>query len=103
MKKRPPDDADKIMATARKIGEKYLAGRPPQDISAILADLTAMWLAGFQSEDGIKARPQLLTEHVELIIKLVPEKDLRLREHYGKLVELIAELFNAPSPPERKH
>ena len=48
--------------------------------SAILADLAALWLAGFQGENKHGVREQMLAGYVELIRKLVPENERMMME-----------------------
>lgn len=50
------------------IVEPFLAGHPPAVQSTILADLLARWVAGHHP----LLRERMLTDHVELVKKLVP-------------------------------
>jgi hypothetical protein len=55
-----------------------LAGHGPDVQGAVFADLTAMWLAGFQGVDAPALRKRLLTMHVQTIRKLIPHNETML-------------------------
>src|SRR5262245_11196092 len=65
-----------------------LAGRPPVIQSAVLADLTAMWLAGVQvcgtgsaaRADLAAIREDLLAAHMDLVRDLIHPNEQILRE-----------------------
>ena len=61
--------SDEVRALISVIGP-LLHGHDPAVVSAVLADLTAMLLAGFQGEDREQARDALFKQHVELVIGL---------------------------------
>jgi hypothetical protein len=61
-----------------------LAGHDPAVQGAVLADLTAMWLAGHMGEDSEELRELLLSGFVELVRKLVPINEERIHETFWK-------------------
>lgn len=74
-----PHDAD--LQTSRQLCAdiaSILAGHPPQVQGATLADLLAMWLAGFLTDDA--TRDELLTAHIELVRKLIPINAEQIRK-----------------------
>jgi hypothetical protein len=73
--------------------EELLHGLEPAVVGAILADLTATWLAGFQGEEIDRVREQLLKFHVKHIRDLIPvnerlvaEREMEERAKDGKLM-----------------
>lgn len=68
---------EQTMELAEKISE-ILAGNDPSLQGAALAHLTAMWLAGHQSQDGVederifKAREMILANWLHLVRRIVP-------------------------------
>jgi hypothetical protein len=85
--------SDEQATAAIELAEKIaplLAGHPPEVQSAVLADLTAMWLAGHQdffhpeSDDVKKLRRQLFARWCEMVLDLVPINVARLLERAQK-------------------
>lgn len=70
-------DTDTIRRLCADIAP-ILAGHSPMVQGATLADLTAMWLAGFLGDDA--TRDELLTAHIELVRKLVPVNAAAIRK-----------------------
>jgi hypothetical protein len=70
------DEANLVMGLTVAI-KPLLAGRPPHVTSAVLANLTALWLAGHVAVDSddpdatAKVREELLYAHVQLIQGLI--------------------------------
>lgn len=65
---------DEIEGLVHALG-KALAGRSPAVQGAVLADLTAIWLAGHLTDvaDETRAlRDRLLTAHIDKVRELVP-------------------------------
>lgn len=56
--------------------QRILAGRPPQQQGAILADLTAIWIAGHVERGNpagtIRLRNQLVLHQLDYIDQLIP-------------------------------
>ena len=50
-----------------------LRGFPPEVQGAVLAELTAMWLAGHMGGDAVRYREELLDMHITTIRKLIPQ------------------------------
>ncbi len=68
-------DVEAIITAIRPL----LAGRPPEVQGAVLADLTATWLASHFSTDANKTvalREQLLVMHIEFVRRLIPLNEL---------------------------
>ena len=62
-----------------------LHGLDPAVTAAVLADLTAIWLAGFQGEDAEAVREALLEAHVRTIRSLIPVNEaIILERHFGR-------------------
>jgi hypothetical protein len=82
-----PDDtpADLIDALSKQIAP-LLHGYDPGIIGAVLADLTATWLAGWQGseKDKRKIRRTLLRLHVEQIKALIEANEQLLLERYAE-------------------
>ena len=60
-----------------------LAGRSPEVVSATLADLLSMWLAGHfvgGDKENAALREQLLADHVELVRRLIPVNEQMILE-----------------------
>jgi hypothetical protein len=71
---------------------KWLVGKPPSDQGAIIAALTARWLAGIvgaTASETAAVRKQLLTVHVDWVRRLIPsyeeEMAARLRDRLEEL------------------
>jgi len=81
-------DANAILAIADKI-KPLLAGNSPEVQGAVLAELTAIWLAGHRVPGDPRAqqslRAELLAMHIEAVTDLVDPNDQeinqRLRAH----------------------
>jgi MoxR-like ATPase len=77
------EQAEEVVELVEQI-RPLLAGRSPEVQSAVLADLLALWLAGHQALDAAgataidKVRAQLLQNHMELVLSLIPinEKEI---------------------------
>lgn len=52
--------------------EPLFAGRDPEVVGAVLADLLAMLLAGHVGEDAAALREQLLEVHIAAVRRLIP-------------------------------
>jgi hypothetical protein len=67
-------DAQQTLELANRI-KPFLAHKPPHVQSAVLAELLAIWLAGFYVQDDpdqtTQLRASLLAEHCQLVRKLV--------------------------------
>jgi hypothetical protein len=63
--------ARRVQAISETIGP-MLHGLGPDIQGAVLADLLAIWLAGFQGPDAEAVRDELLDAHVHLVRKLIP-------------------------------
>jgi hypothetical protein len=77
----PENDANLVAAACTRI-YPILSGLGPDIVPAVLADLTAMWLANWQGNDATKVkkmREQMLTEYVSLVRKLVPINEAIIR------------------------
>lgn len=66
--------ADEVMAGVEAI-KPILAGKGPELQSAILADLTSIWLCGIQTVDGdkesiLEARRWALKAYMDLVVDL---------------------------------
>lgn len=74
------DDANTIVAISETIGP-ILRGLGPDVQGAVLADLVATWLAGFQGEGAEGLRRDLLAAHISLVRELIPvnEKAMLVR------------------------
>jgi hypothetical protein len=80
------DAAERALAVSRQI-EPLLAGLGPDVQGAILANLTAMWLAGHMAEDHddhattVTVREKILRMHMEAVRSLIApsERELRAR------------------------
>jgi hypothetical protein len=78
--------ADRAAEVSRQI-EPLLAGLGPDVQGAILANLTAMWLAGHMSEDHddhartVIIREKILSLHIEAVRSLIApsEREIRAR------------------------
>jgi hypothetical protein len=70
------DAMPREVARAIELIKPVLHGRPPEMIGAILADLLAIWLAGYHVEDDADAtrslRAELLAMHCRTVGALVP-------------------------------
>lgn len=66
-------DAQAVLDIANEIKPMFV-GVPPDITSAVLAELTATWLAGFVCPESIEAgedfKEQALAGHIELVRKL---------------------------------
>jgi hypothetical protein len=74
------DHADLVMQLTEQI-RPLLARRGPDVTSAVLANLTALWLAGHMSTDRKalrRYRAELLADHVALVKKLVAPSEAEL-------------------------
>jgi hypothetical protein len=65
------DTLESVLATSAAI-HPLLAGLGPELQNAVLADLTATWLAGFQGANVEILRAELLKAHISMIRELVP-------------------------------
>jgi hypothetical protein len=67
-------DAQQTLELANRI-KPFLAHKPPQIQSAVLAELLSIWLAGHHVQDDpdqtLKLRATLLAEHCQLVRRLV--------------------------------
>jgi hypothetical protein len=61
-----------------------LAGHSPEVQGAALADLLALFLAGYQGPGAAEVREELLALHVETVRGLIPANEAMLRE-WGEL------------------
>lgn len=71
----------KIEETSNAI-RPLLAGLGPEIQGSVLADLTSMWLAGFQGPDAEIMRQELLQAHIALVETLIPVNEIIL--FFGK-------------------
>jgi len=89
------DDSDGKAVRVRELVEKIgplLHGQGPEVQSAVLADLTAMWLAGHMLLDDVgeidaaateRLRLELLTEHVRLVDNLIRPNEAAILARHG--------------------
>jgi hypothetical protein len=75
------DEATTALKLTNRIAP-LLAGHPPEVQSAVLADLTAMWIAGHQVPQ--KTRKELFGIWCKLVLDLVPVNDEMLRERRAR-------------------
>ena len=82
------DQPDLVMELVSKISP-ILSGHPPEVQSAALADLTAMWLSGFQdlanpeNAELLALREALFGEWCKTVRELVTVNSAILRERHG--------------------
>jgi hypothetical protein len=78
-----PDQVEELVNRIRPI----LAGQRPDIQSAVLADLLAMWLAGFHDLEGHTqgVRLELLEGHIELVKRLIEPNEHIFSERNGGL------------------
>lgn len=70
-------DADRLFERVAPL----LAGQPPQQQAAMIALITARWLAGhFYGRETWRMRETLLSLHNEAVRKLIPEIEAELLE-----------------------
>jgi hypothetical protein len=87
----PLTPKESLTIKTRVLGiEAMLAGLEPQIVGAILADITATWLAGFQGQGAAEMREGLLQMHINYVRELIPVNEQiaaerQMKEQDGKL------------------
>jgi len=79
-----PETAKEVAELAYVIGSTFLYGKPPEFQSAVLADLVATWLAGYQGEQKDEARKTLFDMWSAHVWRLVPVNEQMILERYVK-------------------
>jgi hypothetical protein len=72
MKTERAAEVERIIEQIRPVLFPLLAGKPPEIQGAVLADLTAIWLAGHFPAITAQLRDLLLKHHIAAVRDLIP-------------------------------